>query len=47
MSASAEVSGLPVEEIETRVALIRPLLCWPVNVLVPLRKMSQGWSHFL
>ena len=27
MSASAEASGLPVEKIETRVALTRPLLC--------------------
>ncbi len=41
MSASAAVSGLPFKEFETRMALSRPLLCWPANLLGPVRKMSQ------
>jgi len=41
LSASAAVSGLPVKEFETRMALSRPLLCWPANFLGPVRKMSQ------
>jgi len=45
LSASAAVSELLVGEIETRRALFRLLRCCPANLLGPVRKMLQGWSH--